>query len=240
MEKFGIFFLCVKPTEHHLQVIDILQNYMKAFIISDKPCRTNEWIVHISDEESEKNGFKNSSKVTIPKLCVAWDKVLYFLCRKKLDLDFVWIVEEDVFIPSIKSILEMTLKYNEFDLVCRSNGINENGNRREWHWKHVPQHIQPPWACSMVCAVGVSRKMLGIIDEYVKKYKSLTFIEFMFNTLAHQNNLNVMCADELSTIEYNRNWTNEQIKTATKWLHPVKNISLHETYFDYSGFEKII
>jgi hypothetical protein len=57
------------------------------------------------------------------------------------------------------------------------------------------------------------------------------FIEFMFNTLAHEAGLNYTTAEELSSIKWRKSWKEENFKALpNNWFHPVKDRFLHETY----------
>lgn len=83
----------------------------------------------------------------------------------------------------------------------------------------------------MVPALGMSKKLIKCINEYVKKYGKLVLTEILFNTLAMHNNLKVMIVPELSTIVYRKDWTIEDFKNNKNNLfHPVKNFVNHQKY----------
>jgi hypothetical protein len=53
--------------------------------------------------------------------------------------------------------------------------------------------------------------------------------EALFNTLAFQNNLRVLCIDELSTIEWRKDWNKSDI-VDTNLYHPIKSIDIQYSY----------
>ena len=188
-----------------------------------------------------KSGFKNCNYV-IKKKVTSWDKAMYILCHHFKNCKFCWIVEDDVFIPSVKSVLDMTHKYSKYDLVTSSNYINYWENKKEqeyeilwekrpWiHWSKVPKSfntLKGPkgWARSMVCAMGISGKMIDQVCTYVKKFGTLEFLEFFFNTLAYKNHLKIYNPIELSKIFYRKNFHDEDIldKFPKYWIHPIKD-----------------
>ena len=158
---------------------------------------------------------------------------MYYFCKNNIKYENVWFIEEDVFIPSINTIENIDKKYANGDLLVASNNIIYEKSS-DWHWNYINAQISlnPPYANSMICAVRCSKKMLECINNYAEKYKNLFMDEALFNTIAIQNNLNVIIAKELSTIVYQRNWAKHEINQDNLY-HPIKNIIKQYEYRAY-------
>jgi hypothetical protein len=251
-QKNGIIFLTHTPNQGLIDFAYEIEytTELSVYIICDNndyipEKKYKKLIVKIDDNICEYNNFKNANFI-IKKPITAWDKVLFFLCRQFKTLDFCWIVEDDVFIPSIKSILDLTDKNCKYDLVVSSDKSNIDQNREYWHWYRMPQymeksyynsaidiylHPKKSWHKSMVCAMGISRKLLYLLNFYVLSYKELMFIEFMFNTIAHQGELNIKVLENFDTIKWRHDWTESNIlEKPNNWFHPVKAFSKHSEY----------
>lgn len=201
----------------------------------------NSWIIpsttlpnlrflQINESICNKYHFKESGSFGSGKTCLAWDKALYYFSKHTTHHSFVWFLEEDVFIPSIQAFLALHDLYSSsHDLITSAIEYNINGDLSSWfHWYLAPGTFALPWAHSMVCAVGCSRRLLSAVNEYVKWRGHLTFVEFLFHTLAIQNNMKIINPFELDTISYRRKYTYENIKARpNNWWHPVKNLTQH-------------
>ncbi|CAF1085015.1 unnamed protein product [Adineta steineri] len=184
--------------------------------------------IQINNNECITNGYHSSNKLEMNKDCISWDKALYYFCQvKQMNYSFVWLIEDDTFIPSVDAFVSLHEKYSkegQGDLICQRNEENLYGNTSTWKWSDVVGKFSPPWYHSMVCAIGCSRKLLDTIANYAQQKRFLPFIEYMFNTLAMQNHLKVVIAPELSTIVFRENWTWEHVQQRpNNWFHPFKN-----------------
>ena len=100
--------------------------------------------------------------------------------------------------------------------------------------------LQPPYAVSMICAIRCSKAMLNCISEYAKTYNNLFMDEVLFNTLAIQNNLRILCIPELSGIHWNKNWEFSDIVNTEYLYHPIKNIDTQYYYRElFSNSDKL-
>jgi hypothetical protein len=190
--------------------------------------RENFKVISYTDNLCKETGYVNSmigeGVTMLKKNPITWDKMIYHFCEKGLQYDFVWVFEDDVFIPKVETILNLDKKYSTFDLVTPNNFLKKD-NLPDWHWKHIFDKIEPPYYYSMVCACGMSRKMLDAIKEYVKNSNQLFFIEAMFNTLAMQNNLEVTDAFEFKSVVWLGEWfIDEFLLLPNNVFHPKKNI----------------
>lgn len=211
-----------------------------VYIITDEKYKNKDYInvahnfkiIHITDEICREANYINSNisdnATHIKKNPIAWDKMLYYFCEIKTTYDSIWVFEDDVFIPSYNTIVQLEDKYKGFDLVTPNNFL-KNDTALDWHWKHIFPKLDPPYYFSMVCACKLSYKMLHCVKEYVKKNKELFYIEVIFNTLAMQNNLIVTDALELKSVVWQGEWgMDEFILLPNNVFHPKKN---KEDYF---------
>jgi hypothetical protein len=226
-----ICFLTVKPCELFYDFCKKLKSKdTEIYICIDDndytiPNYDNEInIIQIDNQICENSGFKSTVLLFNNKAC-SRDKALYFFCKNNIDYNHIWFIEEDVFIPSIHTIENINNKYIVGDLLVCSNNIEYTTKTNSWHWNRINKQIKipPPYASSMICAIRCSKQLLTHINEYVNKYNNLFMDEVLFNTIALQNNLNIVTIEELSTIVYRRVWVKNNIKI-THLYHPIKSI----------------
>ena len=140
----------------------------------------------------------------------------------------MWFIEDDVFINSVKNIIELDKKNTNTDLIVKANNINIDGKSSDWnHWVQVNNTLELPWSMSMVCICRLSRKLLKKINDFTKIHKKLNFIEFLFNTLAIHNNLTISNPIEFEPIVFRKDWDINNINVNYLY-HPIKDINNHE------------
>jgi hypothetical protein len=153
--------------------------------------------------------------------------MLLFFCEFAKEYDFVWVFEDDCFIPSVETIQHLHLKYKNYHLVTPNNFMND-GKQMDWHWRKIYDKIKGPYAYSMVCACGISRDVFNEIKRYKERENQLFYIEVMFNTLALQKGLKVIDAFELKSIVWQGEWgINEFLLLPNNIFHPKKDIENH-------------
>ena len=223
-----ILILCVKPNEALFEFAESI-NFCNVKIIVDDNSKNykNPHVYQLSGRELEKRGYCNSNKGShIKKSVIAWDKALFYLST--IQFDKCIILEDDVFVPSI-SILEKLFTYDA-DLVVPRNQFR-NTDFKDWHWINIEKAIDRPHYSSMVCGICVSKALINAIDVFVQKNKTLFHIEAMFNTIAMQSNLKVVCPNELKGIYAMGHFDMTDFRLAPNILfHPVKNTQQHERY----------
>ena len=182
-----------------------------------------------------KSGFIGSNlsgfETHIEKPVISWDRFMYsFCCEPKLkDYGFVWAFEEDCLFESEKLITDLTEAYGEYDLVCANNFPAEVG-RGDWHWPSVQSAINPPYFASMVCAVGISRRLLAEISDFVSTNGRLTHHEALLPTIAAQKGLKVINPLEFKTVVWLGEWNEKHMAVLPNNIfHPVKRISDHQS-----------
>lgn len=209
--------------------------HLPEVIIEDENFDSSN-IVYIEDSTCKENGYINCMitgkevNTVLNKTPIAYDKMIYYLCEKNLDIDFLFVFEDDVFIPSVDVIKNLIEKYNTYDLVTPNNFFKSDGVL-DWHWRNVVDKINPPYYYSMVSAMGISRKLLNCIKSYVKQNNTLFFTEVMFNTIAMQNEFNVIDAFELKSVVWMGNWgIDEFLLLPNNVFHPKKELSSFGAY----------
>jgi hypothetical protein len=163
----------------------------------------------------------------------AWDKALYFLNRlAQQRFRFVWLIEYDVFIPGGPAAflaVHRAAVANASDAVHAYNNPEMTRNTQQWAWARVTKvfknHFPIPWFTSMVCALGLSSRMLNATDEYARKHGQLEYLEAFFPTLAHHAGMRKWNPGNFSTIIY-PSWhkCGDVIAHPAGWFHPVKDI----------------
>ena len=242
--KNAVVFLTKYPQENTLKFAQEIasEKEFSAYVVVDDMTAVEDRqtkypdvkIIQISDNTCVTYGYHNCSfkqGVThIQKNPIAWDKFLFFFCVIEQKFDFVWVFEDDVFVPNTKTISNLHKKYSDCDLVV-PNHFQKTDNVLDWHWQDIVKKIPPPYFYSMTCAMGLSKKTLNAIKKYVTENKTLFFQEVMFNTLAEQNNLSVLDVMELKSIVWQGEWNLDHWLLLTdNVFHPLKEIEKHYEY----------
>ena len=232
----ALCLLCKIPNEEWFAFLNDFINYDVFVIIDDNSktyadyyCETykNINIIQIDNQECYNKCYTNcNTAVEFPEV-IAWDKSMYFFNEINTLYEYVWLLEDDVFLYDEHALVSIDEKHRRADLLTAFHETNETGEMYGWsHWVNVIHRIELPWAHSMVCAIRVSKQLLKEIVNYKIKHGHLFFIESMFNTIAHQNNLLIENPVELSTIHWNTSWNIDDIDIK-KLYHPMKNMNDH-------------
>ena len=236
--KIAISFLTVKPHENTIKFAHEIHKELNLdvfIVVDDNNYATDNNDLHIIQMNDDNTApFINSNisntSTHIKKNPIAMDKFLYAFCNNYRDYDFVWVFEDDVFIPSVDTIKHLIKNYNHYDLVTPNHFI-KNDRIPDWHCRSIfPLFTdrKEPFYYSMVCAMGLSRTMLNAILDYVNSKETLFYIEVMFNTLAHDYNLKVIDPLELKSIVWKGNWgLDEFLLLSNSVFHPRKDIENH-------------
>ena len=178
--------------------------------------------------------------------CVLWVqdrassrcKSLYHFGHVNKSYDTLWMIEEDVFIPSKNTIRHLDDLYPDGDLLSTGHEVNKTGELESWPWWEKIKGKTPlPWAKSMISSIRVSRSLLSAIDKHAQQNKSLLFDETLFNTIAMHENLKIVTPPELNNIVYwHRQWDVNEFKPFFMY-HPMKNWTDHNDYKTKLGME---
>lgn len=229
MAAIAIVFLTVRPSFELFRFARTLASatYSVYVCVDDNSYTLPEYnsekiqVLRFEKGPPERNGFKNT--VARIKCASSRCKALYFFSKLNTLYPYVWMLEEDVFLPSIHTLPNIDSKYPDQDLLSPIHWLNPTGDVSKWQWKRAVGYVDPPWAASMVCGVRVSRRLLDCIAMYAKQHKTLFFDEVMFNTLALQNDLKVGTPDEMRGIQAKHDWKIEELNLFGLY-HPVKNL----------------
>ena len=240
MKNVAVVFLCVSPTPELKAFARRLGKASRfdVFIVADSMRRFNIREFHYkliqhSDEECIKAGYWHSNisdnATHIKKDPIAYDKFLYHFCEVENNkYDFIWVFEDDVFIPSVHTVVNLNNKYGDYDLVTPNHFLKLD-KVPDWHWPDIFLKMQGPYAYSMVCAAGFSKKMLEEVRLFQHERGHLVYIEVMFNTLAYQNHLGlkkfkVIDPLELKSIVWKGEWDmNAFLLLPDSVFHPMKH-----------------
>lgn len=230
--KVVIALLCVCPTD---RVIEFAKNYAvthPTYIICDDPsCETpslpNITFVKITDDECKRTGYNNANPAIV-KRPSAWDKVILYFCENNTQPEYVWFVEEDVFVPRADIFKELDQRYPTTDLVTKQH-VKDTDDPSFEFWYDGDGKMERPFYRSLVCATRVSRRLFDKVKELHDTKNTLCFIEIIFSTLAVKHNFTIEQAPELQSIIFRHTWTEETV-TPNGLFHPIKDTTLHDTY----------
>jgi hypothetical protein len=199
-------------------------------------------IIKLDENEARNAGYFNSNH-NIRYQVSSRDKAFYYFNRiNNTDYKHIWFIEEDVFIPTTKSISNIDNKYPDCDYMSNSyfivdNDINNldnfNNINKEFPFiKYTESPFQESWAFSehnlknyygfpwlkgMTCAIRVSKNFLKHIDIFAIKHKKLIIDEVLYLTLSIHNNLSIINPIELSPIVYRTDFNS--IDKITNYLY---------------------
>jgi hypothetical protein len=224
-----------------------IKNYNIYYIIDDETnldqknlSYENINVIVINENECISSNYYNSSIASNLKPVVAWDKALYYFnlylkpnsnlnsSIMPISTEYVWFLEDDVFIMNEEILLQIDEEAGNADLVCAFDEINETGDiNKGWnHWVNVIHKIGTPWAHSLISCCRLSKRLLQKVDEYVKD-RPLMFIEALFSTLAHHYDYTIYNPEKMKTITYNKKWELEDILKNPNYIyHPVKSMDI--------------
>jgi hypothetical protein len=190
-------------------------------------------LLQISNQECIKYGYQNTISL-LPRWreITSWDKALLYFSELNKSYSFVWLIEKDVFIPSVQAFYSLHELYSHTsDLIIPHNEINLLADSSYWHWRMAVGKFIPPWSCSMANAVGFSRRMLIAMDEFIQWLGEIPFHEFFFNTLAMQSNMTTVVPTELDTIVFQRVHTLDDVQNQpNNFWHPVKDLKKQQNW----------
>jgi len=240
--KTAVVFLSTKPSIETLKFADEVYDKSKfdVFVVVDDceyklPYVSSKHVAYaVEDKECKNYGYVGSNiakgQTHIDKDVIAWDKFLFIFCEVLQSYDYLWVFEDDVFIPFVNTIAKLHDNYSSYDLVTPNN-FAKTDNVMDWHWKSIMSRIKPPYHYSMVCAMGISKRLLDKVKEYKQKHNCLFHIEAMFNTIAMQSGFKCAAPLELKSIVWMGEWSiNEFLLLPNNVFHPKKETKEHPEY----------
>jgi hypothetical protein len=243
----AICFLTRQPSaetiQFALQLAQRIPSSIDVFIVVDDNTVTLPLIasstlrfLQFNETVSTNDGFQEVNTFGTGRKCSAWDKALYYFSKVSIHHSFVWFVEDDVFIPSVQAFISLHELYSSsYDLVTPGIMYNTDGHLDGWqHWPLAVEAFSLPWVAGMACAIGCSRRLLTLVDEYAQWRGQLAFLEFFFHTLAIQDSrMKIVAPPELITIVYSQEYTFEAAQARpNNWWHPMKNRTRQKEWRD--------
>ena len=232
--RSAVAFLCKTPHENLVSFAKSVSEVLPfdVFLVIDDNEKTYKFdgIKCFQVKDNECAPYINASSykgiTSLEKNPNAWDKMFYHFL-KKVEYEFVWVFEEDVFIPSELTLLKLHERYSGFDLVTPNN-FKKTDTIKDWHWSYLLDRYQPPFYFSMVSAFGMSRKLMNLLSAFVEKNNTLYYHEVMLNTVAMQGDLSVIDAFELKSVVWQGNWgIDEFLLLPNNVFHPMKDLDIH-------------
>ncbi|UJR16564.1 hypothetical protein I4U23_003465 [Adineta vaga] len=244
--SIAVCFLTVRPASQTLLfaeelALDGLHYDIDVFVMVDDNSYTIQssqssivTILQIPNQQCITNGYHQLMYVDSRPINVSsWDKSLFYFCKLNTNYSFVWLIEDDVFIPSVDAFRVIhQLYWHTSDLVVKHVDPNLSGERESWaHWHLAYGKLVPPWFKSMVNAVGLSRRLLETVNDYIRWRGDGTYHEYLLQTLSFNQNMTVVSPIELDTLVWGYIHSWEDIKKkANNWWHPVKNLTAHTAW----------
>ena len=234
-----ICMMCIKPSQIW---IDFLLEIKKKddydiFILVDDNSQQYHidglHVIQLGDQICKECGFFNSNFCVKKGEPSCWDKMFFYFSYHNNYQNY-WIIEEDVFIPTVETIRRIDKKYSskKNTVLIRSNEIKESDAVLDWHWKHMKFRktypFKLPWFKSMVCALRLPNCFFRECKQFVLDKKRLFFIEFFINTLAEKRKIKIETIDELSEIHFRKKYTLDDFQNKNKMYHDVKDVKLHQ------------
>ena len=173
------------------------------------------------------------------------EKMLYAFSQLYVGYQFMWMVEEDVFIPSVDAFLALSrlALSNHVNGEPKADVVTSPGwtvpldqvDGSKWNWDKIlplARQVLPPQfqiRGGFVCVLGLSRAFITLADRFARVHGKFFFLESFFTTMADFWNLTLLLPAQLHiTIVHRQNWTLENVlEKPYNMFHPVKNQSEH-------------
>lgn len=233
--KKALCLICHKPNSIWIEFLEKFINYDIYIIVDDNSTdyknkyKTNVNIIQIPNDVCQKSGFIDMN-FTIKKKISGWEKAIYYFVNNP-QYEHIWFLEDDVFITSEQTLIDIDEKYIHSDLLTNSCSENKTGHKNDWNWKYIHIKIEPPYYHAMCCAIRVSKELISKIASYANNYNTLFFLEALFPTLCKRDNLIYDTPDELINIVYRKKYVLSDIDTKNLY-HPIKDMNKQKRFRD--------
>jgi hypothetical protein len=128
-----------------------------------------KWI-YVKEEDCKRLGYQHINFVVKDGEPSAWDKAMYYFCEHNT-YESYWFMEDDVFIPKTDNLYKMDELYSEDLLLNKKNTDLKNvpDNQIRETKRYLEKGYESYLCKSMVCIVRMSKEMMKIVYEYVKR-----------------------------------------------------------------------
>jgi len=184
--------------------------------------------IKVKNDDCINSGYIHSSYMPTSSLkfneIIAWDRALYYFTNIDVSYENIWFFEDDCFFYDENTILNIDTKYPDSDILCKEKNPEPKEDEWKWFWPAIHIHFSPPYFHTPICAVRLSNKLLFHLNQYVITNKKLFFIEAMFPSIAHYNNLIYETCEEMGQLFWRREWIPADFNK-NQIFHPVKNMN---------------
>ena len=223
-----ICFLCKNPKSiEYLEFINSLSDkYYKIFLCIDD--NTYNYIYHedfkniniiqIDNDECNASGYKGLVSYFKNRGC-SKDKALYYFNNYDIKYHYLWLIEDDTFLPNKDIIKNIDNKYKLYDFLSPPlytvdgcwywiNVINEQFEllkleytkyRKLFNYK---KYNSRRLSKCMTCCIRLSRNYMITVDEFTNYYNTLFMDEIFFINISIINNMFMKSIPELKYIKY--------------------------------------
>lgn len=261
--KNAIIFFTYKPSKEIFDFAEKLHNnnYDIYISVNDNDYILPEYnsnlitVIKLDDSIVKNAGYYNSN-YNIRGDVSSRDKAFYYFNKiSMITYNKYWFIEEDVFIPTTKTIINIDNKYKNGDYLSKydfiiDDNIDKYKNTNHLVYKYDSQinnmahhdnafieiiqfniNLKMPWLKGTTCAIRTSKKFLDSIDKFASEYKILLLDEVLYSTLAKDNNLKIIYPEELLYITAPRDNNNYNIidlqnLNPNYLYHPIKDLKL--------------
>lgn len=175
---------------------------------------------------------------SLNKKITAWDRCFYFLKTQKINYDFAWIIEDDVYIKKTNDLYKIIEKYKKKYYNLLTSYIISYKQFKKWsNWHVLSKHEFKSKYFSFNCFCRLSKKLVDLSCMYMEKNydKNISFFhEILFINICIKNNLKYLCFDQKKDkflIRWKPVINKEEIEKNYKIYHPVKDVNLKNEYF---------
>lgn len=246
MNKYILCFLCLRPNCSFLSFISKLKNEKYDIYVSiddNNYVPDKKWdninFIQIDNDICRESGYRSVCGWFDNKAC-SKDKALYYFNTNKINYDYIWLIEDDTFVPSENTIKNIDDKYHNYDFLTPPlSTINilswdgwEKLIKKQFYWLKKIQNKEyfnynskkRVRLQTMTCAIRLSKKFMNHIQEFVDIQNTLFMDELFFIYIARENNLYFKAPKELFNITWDNEWKITDININNLY-HPIKDFS---------------
>jgi len=209
--KNAICFLGIDPSPAQIKFMGSMHKFYDIYLLlhNSRPYLSKKYenrfgslikVILVDEQDCIKSGFTGSTYNEKGAMkCSTRDKVLFYFNNIENNYKNLWIIEEDVFIPSRNTLAKIDKNYPNEDLICSQ--IHKVDER--WHWfanAKQQQKNKDLILRTMVCAIRCSSRLIKEVGFSAKKKGYLDMDEILFINLANDLKMKIKSIEELSNL----------------------------------------
>ena len=208
-------------------------------------------------------GYKGWRDLNQPGRSYAHEKALYFLSKNIESYDYVWMIDEDVFLFNENTLINIDLQYQGQDFLVRNINCEKFFNSSDWEnlWGNGEDiqglkegkaykdnigfpRLNPetdPLYQSICSAVRISKIMLYSIQSYAAHAKRLFHRDYYLPMSSIYNDYSIACPLEMQAITGARRvpWKYHEINSECIFS-PVENKKLEQGFYWHDDIRNFI